>query len=82
MKATAFVVILVTLSAAPYGYAASKENDNPDKEMLRMMELLKDMEMIKQIDMIQDLQKVDPSAANGGAAPSKSAPATKHEASR
>ena len=41
------------------GFAAGKDNESPDKEMLRMMDFLREMEMIKQAEMMQDLSQVE-----------------------
>lgn len=50
---------------APSLFAATKEPERPDREMLRMMELLKDMEMLQQVEMMRDMHEAD----NAGAAP-------------
>jgi hypothetical protein len=44
---------------APHSWAATKELEKPDREMLRMMELLKEMEMLQQIDMMRDMHEAD-----------------------
>ena len=51
------LVLVLTVSTA--GFAASKANQPPDKEMLRMMDFLREMEMIKQVEMMQDLSEVE-----------------------
>ncbi len=59
---------LMLIGAAPV-FAAGKDADPPDREMLRMMDLLRDMEMLKQLDMLQEMQRLETSD------PAKAAPA-------
>ncbi|HKY08109.1 MAG TPA: hypothetical protein VJQ55_07710 [Candidatus Binatia bacterium] len=67
-----FAVLLLAANISP-GFAATKDSETPDREMLRMMEFLRQMEMIKQMDMLREMQHVD-----GGAAESKTpAPQTR-----
>ena len=54
-KGISLALVLAAASAA----AATKDQQLPDKEMLRMMEFLKEMEMIKQMDMLRELHHVD-----------------------
>jgi hypothetical protein len=69
------------LLAATAGFAATKDSEPPDREMLKMMEFLRQMEMIKQMDMLRDMQHLE-----GGALDSKTpvsqthVPAKKKEA--
>ena len=51
-------VLLVLVVAVP-ARAANKDNQQPDREMLRMMEFLGQMEMIKQMEIIQDMRDVE-----------------------
>jgi len=51
--------LLLVLAVSTVGFAASKDNQPPDKEMLRMMDFLREMEMIKQVEMMQDLSQVE-----------------------
>ena len=44
-------MLALTLGISAVGFAATKDSEPPDREMLKMMELLREMEMIKQIDM-------------------------------
>ena len=82
-KTAAFIALVIFVFAAGETRPATADRDNPDKQMLQMMDLLKEMEMIKQIDLIQDIPKLDPSAAKGSAAGSgKSAPAKPIEAAK
>ena len=60
-------------------FAATKDSEPPDREMLKMMELLREMEMIKQIDMLQDMQRLENSDPVKDSAAQKSAPGKKKE---
>ena len=72
-------LILVLATVQPLR-GASKNQELPDKEMLRMMEFLKEMEMIKQIEMMQDLHHVDAVGEQvKNARPAKPAPGLKKE---
>ncbi|MBM2804550.1 MAG: hypothetical protein HW419_2443 [Deltaproteobacteria bacterium] len=59
MKYRNGLTLALLLAAAPSAAAASKDQELPDREMLRMIEFLKEMEMIKQIELMQDLHHVD-----------------------
>ena len=67
------------LIGAPAVFAAAKDAEPPDREMLKMMEFLRDMEVIKQIDMLQDMQHLENSDPTKTAAPQKSPPSKKKE---
>jgi len=54
------LILALVLAVAPAIAAATKDQEIPDREMLRMMELLKEMEMIKQLEMMRELHHVDP----------------------
>ena len=72
------VTLALMLAAAPPAATATKDQEIPDKEMLRMMELLKEMEMIKQLEMMRELHRVDPMGDQvKNAKPAKSLPAKK-----
>ena len=58
MKLGKGLSLALALAAAPVA-GATKDQDLPDKEMLRMMEFLKEIEMIKQMDMLRELHHVD-----------------------
>lgn len=74
------LTLALVLAAAPSATAATKDQELPDREMLRMMEFLKEMEIIKQIEMMRDLHHVDPVADQvKNARPPKPAPAQKKE---
>jgi hypothetical protein len=63
----------------PFGsFAATKAAEQPDKEMLRMMDFLKDWDVINNMEMMKDLQQVAPEA-NQSPRPSDRAPAPKNK---
>ena len=74
------LTLALVLAAAPSAAAASKDQELPDKEMLRMMDFLKEMDMIKQIEMMQELHRVDAVGDQvKNARPPKPGPAQKKE---
>jgi hypothetical protein len=81
-RSIAAASLSLTLAASEVA-AATKEAQQPDPEMLKMMEFLREMEMIKQIDILKDMQQVesvgDPQKVN---APSKTAPVKRKEATK
>ena len=72
-------VLALTLGISAIAFAAAKDSEPPDREMLKMMELLREMEMIKQIDMLQDMQRLENNDPVKDSAPQKSAPGKKKE---
>ena len=68
--------LLCTLGLPLPGTAATKENQTPDREMLKMMEFLRQMELIKQIDMLREMDRLENGAA---AVPQKVSPTKKPE---
>ena len=52
-------LVALALFVASAGFAATKDTEMPDREMLKMMDLLREMEIIKQIDMLQDMHNVE-----------------------
>jgi hypothetical protein len=59
MRQPSWLMLLLILAAPQASFAAAKDNEPPDKEMLRLMDFLRDMEMIKQAEMMQDLAQVE-----------------------
>ena len=59
MRYAAGLIMVVVLAVPTVSFAASKDSQPPDKEMLRMMDFLREMEMIKQVEMMQDLSQVE-----------------------
>ena len=47
--------LVILLIAAPALFGATKEQEPPDKELLKMIEFLRDMEMFKQLEMMREL---------------------------
>jgi len=72
-------VALVLAAAAPV-VSATKEQEPPDKEMLKMMDLLREMEMLKQIEMMREMHSVESAGAQAqNSVPRKTAPVGKKE---
>ena len=83
MRSAAGAALLSVVFSAGAMAAAPKNSEQPDKEMLRMMDLLKNMDMIKQIDLMQDMQNVDPAGeASAGSGAQKSQVVKKGEAAK
>lgn len=72
-----------TLLVTSVGFAATRDSEPPDRDMLKMIEFLREMEMIKQIDMLQDLHNLeidgDPARST---TPQKSPPGKKKETAK
>ena len=80
MKYGNWLPLAIVLAAAAPVRSATKDQEPPDKEMLKMLEFLRDMEMIRRVDMMQDLhhvEAVDDRAMN--ATPPKAVPVRKKE---
>jgi hypothetical protein len=73
--------VLLLLLAAVTTRAATKDQQ-PDREMLRMMDFLREMEMIKQMEILRDMYAVEGLADDQvrNTNPSKSPPVRKKEA--
>jgi hypothetical protein len=54
----AVLTLVITLSQ-PSLFAATRERERPDPEMLRMMEFLREMEMLQQIEMMREFEAID-----------------------
>ena len=75
--------LVTILMATPAAMGATKEQELPDKELLKMMDLLRDMEMIKQLEMIRELERAEsPVEPVKNTPPQKPALAKKKEASK
>lgn len=59
MSNVTWPIVLLVLTVSTVGFAANKDSQPPDKEMLRMMDFLREMEMIKQAEMMQDLSQIE-----------------------
>ena len=73
--ATLFFLVI----AATMALTATKDDQKPDPEMLRMMEFLREMEVIKQVDLLQDMHRVEAASDQTRAAPRKSEPVKQKE---
>ena len=51
--------ILVFLLFYPAAFAGTREQELPDREMLKIMELLREWEMIKNFDLMRQLDNLD-----------------------
>ena len=72
--------MLLSALVAPSLFAATKEPETPDREMLRMIELLKDMEMLQQFKMMRDLHEADNAGEPPGQAGVRKTPPSKNKA--
>ena len=73
----------ILLIAAPAVFGATKQQELPDKEMLKMIEFLREMEMIKQLEMMRELDRAESAGEQAkNSLPQKPAPAKKTEASK
>jgi hypothetical protein len=83
MRKASWLLLLLWLTESVGSFAATKQVEQPDKEMLRMMDLLKDWDVINNMEMMKDLQEVAPEAGqpprSGGRAP---VPTRKKEAAK
>lgn len=57
MRRIAWIFLLVAFYFS--SFAASRQEELPDREMLKLMELLKDWDMIKDLDMMRQLETLD-----------------------
>jgi hypothetical protein len=55
----AAALMLVITLAQPSLFAATREPQRPDPEMLRMMEFLREMEILQQIEMMREVEAID-----------------------
>ncbi len=54
-----WVFLFSLVLTPPAVSAASKEVEQPDREMLKMLDFLKDMEVIKDMEMMKDIGQVE-----------------------
>jgi hypothetical protein len=59
MITTSWMKVLLVLLIVSPALAATKDNEKPDREILRMMDFLRELELMKNIEMMQDLPHVD-----------------------
>lgn len=74
-------ILFIVLASTPV-LAATKDAEQPDKEMLRMMDFLRDMEILKQMQMMQDMEGLERFGEQVNTAPQKTVPARKKGAAR
>ncbi len=75
-----WVFLFSLVLTPPAVSAASKEVEQPDKEMLRMLDFLKDMEVIKNMEMMKDLRQLERMRDQASRDPGRPAtPTTKKE---
>jgi hypothetical protein len=74
-------VFLFSLVLTPPAVSAvSKEVEQPDKDMLRMLDFLKDMEVIKNMEMMKDIRQLERMRDQASRDPGRpSTPTTKKE---
>lgn len=83
MRKRSHLFLLLWLAQPVGGWAASKPAEQPDKEMLRMMDFLKDWDLINNMEMMKDLQQVAPEPGQPPRAGAREpAPARKKEAAK
>jgi hypothetical protein len=83
MAKSIWLMLLAALVLVSPSWAATRDGERPDKEMLRMIDFLREMEMIKQMEMMEDMQNFESPEDRLPEAPAqKSAPTTKKEASK
>jgi len=71
-------LLLLIFVLQPLGsLAATKQVEQPNKEMLRMIDFLKDWEVINNMEMMKDLQQVAPEAGAREPAPTRKKEAAK-----
>ena len=81
MRKRPWLLLLLWMMNPPGSSAATKQVEQPDKEMLRMMDFLKDWDVINNMEMMKDLQQIAPDASPPSRADTRElAPARKKEA--
>lgn len=83
MRKPPWLLLLLWVMQPLGSLAATKQVEQPDKEMLRMMDFLKDWDVINNMDMMKDLQQVAPEAGQPPRAGAREpAPTRKKEAAK
>ena len=73
-------VFLFSLALTPPAVsAASKEVEQPDREMLRMLDFLKDMEVVKNMEMMKDIRQLEQMRDQASRDPGRPSTRTKKE---
>ena len=63
MRRIAWILFLVLFYSS--SFAATKQEELPDREMLKLMELLREWEMIKDLDLMRQLGNLDQTEGSG-----------------
>lgn len=80
MQKLAGTPLLLMLLLDPTALAATKQDELPDREMLRMIDFLRDWEMIKNMEMMRELQAMEQAGDRGSkTATQKTLPGVKKE---
>ena len=83
MRKAPWLLLLLWVMKSPGLFAATKQVEQPDKEMLRMMDFLKDWDVINNMEMLKDLQQVAPETGQPPRAGAREpVPARKKEAAK
>ncbi|MGE5820236.1 MAG: hypothetical protein ACM37Z_19580 [Deltaproteobacteria bacterium] len=83
MRKAPWLLLLLWVMKSPGSFAATKQVEQPDKEMLRMMDFLKDWDVINNMEMLKDLQQVAPETGQPPRAGAREpVPAQKKEAAK
>jgi hypothetical protein len=71
--------MLYSALAVPSLFAAAKEPEKPDREMLRMIDFLRQMEMLQQMEMMRDMHEADHAAEPPPNVPARKTPPAKRK---
>ncbi len=63
MRRVAWIFFLLLFHS--HSFAGAKQEEPPDREMLKLMELLRDWDMIKNLDLMRQMDQVEPMAEPG-----------------
>ena len=83
MRNPRWLLLLIFVMQPLGSLAATKQKEQPDKEMLRMMDFLKDWDVISNMEMMKNMEQIAPEVGQsprpGARAP---APLQKKEAAK
>jgi len=57
VRKTAWIVFLLVFYSS--SFAATKQEEPPNREMLKLMELLREWDMIKELDLMRQMENLD-----------------------
>ncbi|MBI2987178.1 MAG: hypothetical protein HYY45_10475 [Deltaproteobacteria bacterium] len=63
MRRVAWIFFLLLFYS--YCFAGTKQEELPDREVLKLMELLRDWDMIKNLDLMRQMDQLEPMAEPG-----------------